>query len=193
MSTFPAELTCRSDCAGGLHVLLLLAEHLDVHGSPINYGRRRALFTTRPRFIDPQTWLDLHMRPRAAPALDARHAQRWIFQTLTGSPLRLAHPAIAPATRSQHGQHQRFRWRILPTDHELLHHTARTLLDEHGIDEPVQCSPQLPARALRHLVLPRPASTDRVRNRRDRPAHRTHCIASKRDHRVAVDTPLQRT
>jgi transposase-like protein len=33
----------------------------------------------------------------------------------------------------------------------------------------------------------------RCGNRRHRPAHRTHRIASKRDHRVAVDTPLPRT
>jgi len=38
-----------------------------------------------------------------------------------------------------------------------------------------------------------PPPPDRVRNRRHRPAHRTHRIASKRDHRVAVNTPLQRT
>ncbi|MGW2706703.1 hypothetical protein [Streptomyces sp. NPDC001340] len=38
-----------------------------------------------------------------------------------------------------------------------------------------------------------PPPPDRVRNRRVRPAHRTHRIASKRDHRVAVDTPLRRT
>ncbi|MFI9825940.1 transposase [Streptomyces sp. NPDC052013] len=38
-----------------------------------------------------------------------------------------------------------------------------------------------------------PPPPDRVRNRRQRPAHRTHRIASKRDHRVAVNTPLQRT
>jgi hypothetical protein len=156
VSAFLAELACRSDCAGVLHALMLLADRLDVHGSPIDYARRRALFTTRARFIAPQTWLDLQKRLRAAPALDARHAQRWIFQTLTGSPPRLAHPDITPASRSQDGQYRRFRWRILPAEHKLLHHTARALLDEQGIDEPVQWTPQLPARALRHLLLPGP-------------------------------------
>ncbi|WP_186343508.1 hypothetical protein [Streptomyces sp. CFMR 7] len=156
VSAFLTELTRRRDCAGVLHALILLADHLDAHDSPIDYTRRRALFTTRPRLIDPETWLDLQQRLRSAPALDARHAQRWIFQTLTGSPARIAHPDIAPATRSQHGQYQRFRWRILPAEHELLHHTASTLLDEHGIDEPLQWTPRLPARALRHLALPGP-------------------------------------
>ncbi len=92
-------------------------------------------------------------RPRPS---TARHAQRWIFQTLTGSPPRLAHPDIAPASRSQDGQYLRFRGRILPAEHELLHHTARTLLDEHGIDEPIQWTPRLPSRTLRRLALPGP-------------------------------------
>ncbi|MDX2778402.1 hypothetical protein PV379_13940 [Streptomyces caniscabiei] len=156
VSAFLAELTRRRDCAGVLHALILLAEHLDTHGSPIDYARRRALFTACPRLIDPETWLDLQKQLRAAPSLDTRHAQRWIFHTLTGSPPRLAHPDIAPATRSQRAQYERFRWRILPAEHELLHHTARTLLDEHGIDEPVQWTPPSPARALRHLALPGP-------------------------------------
>lgn len=38
-----------------------------------------------------------------------------------------------------------------------------------------------------------PTPPDRVRNRRPGPAHRTHRIASTRDHRVAVNSPLQRT
>ena len=38
-----------------------------------------------------------------------------------------------------------------------------------------------------------PNPPERVRKRRDHPAHRTHRIASEQDHRVAVDTPLQRT
>ncbi|MFI6542974.1 TniQ family protein [Streptomyces prunicolor] len=156
VSAFLAELTRRRDCAGVLRALILLADHLDAHGSPINYARRRALFTARPRLVDPETWLDLQQRLRSAPALDARHAQRWIFQTLTGSPPRLAHPDIAPATNSQRMQYQRFRWRILPAEHDLLHHTARTLLEEHGFDEPVQWTPRLPARTLRHLALPGP-------------------------------------
>jgi hypothetical protein len=46
--------------------------------------------------------------------------------------------------------------RILPAEADLLTHTAQALLDEHGIDEPLQWTPRLPARALRHLALPGP-------------------------------------
>ncbi|GGP98620.1 hypothetical protein GCM10010215_25390 [Streptomyces virginiae] len=156
VSTLLADLTRRSDCADVLHVLILLADHLDTHGSPIDYARRRSLFTTRPRFLDPRAWHDLQRRLRSNPGADAVHAQRWIFHTLTGSPPHLAHPDIASATARQRLHYQRFRWRILPAEAELLHHAARAVLDEHGIAEPVQWAPELPARALRGLALPGP-------------------------------------
>ncbi|WP_327732755.1 hypothetical protein OG749_01690 [Streptomyces nojiriensis] len=41
---------------------------------------------------------------------------------------------------------------MLPAEADLLTHTARTLLDEHGISEPLQWTPRLPA--LHHLALP---------------------------------------
>ncbi|MEV6398511.1 hypothetical protein AB0M39_27680, partial [Streptomyces sp. NPDC051907] len=43
-----------------------------------------------------------------------------------------------------------------PAEADLLTHTAHALLDEHGITEPLQWTPRLPARALHHLVLPGP-------------------------------------
>ncbi|WP_329450845.1 hypothetical protein OG894_12810 [Streptomyces sp. NBC_01724] len=161
VSTFLAGLTRHQDGADVLHTLILLADHLDVHGAPIDYARRRALFAARSPFIDVQTWLDLQRRLRSNPSLDAVHAQRWLFHTLTGSPAHLAHPDIAPATPVQRQQYQRFRWRILPPEAELLHRTAQNLLEEHTIDEPVQWAPRLPARALHDLVLPGP-DTDSI-------------------------------
>ncbi|MGW5136207.1 hypothetical protein [Streptomyces sp. NPDC004135] len=156
VSSLLAELTRRPDCADVLHALILLADHLDEHGSPIDYARRRALFTTRSGFIDPAQWRELQRRLRSNHLPDAAHAQRWLFHTLTGSPPRLAHPAVAPATSSQRSQYHRFRWRILPAEVDLLLHTARTLLDEHGIDEPVQWTPRLDDHAVRTLQLPGP-------------------------------------
>ncbi|MGW5249171.1 TniQ family protein [Streptomyces sp. NPDC004129] len=156
VSSLLAELTRRPDCADVLHALVLLADHLDQHGSPIDYAGRRALFTTRPCFIDPAEWRDLQRRLRSNHLPDDAHAQRWIFHTLTGSPPRLAHPAIAAATPSQRGQYLRFRWRILPAEADLLLHAARTILDEHGIDEPVQWTPHLDDATVRTLRLPGP-------------------------------------
>ncbi|GAA1335813.1 hypothetical protein GCM10009647_078210 [Streptomyces sanglieri] len=75
---------------------------------------------------------------------------------MTGSPPHLAHPDLAPAAGAQRRQYQRFRRRILPAEADLLTHTAHALLDEHGIDELLQWTPQLPARAPRHLALPGP-------------------------------------
>lgn len=144
------------DCADVLHALILLADHLDTHGAPIDYTRHRALFTARSRFLDPRAWRELQRGLRSNPGVDAANAQRWIFHTLTGSPPHLAHPDIAPGTSAERRHWERFRWRILPAEAELLQHTAHTLLDEHGIDEPVHWAPQLPGRPLDRLVLPGP-------------------------------------
>ncbi|GGJ71512.1 hypothetical protein [Streptomyces brasiliensis] len=111
MSTLLADLTRRPDCADVLHALILLADHLDRHGSPIDYARRRALFGTRTCFVALADWLHLERRLRANHTPDIAHAQRWIFHTLTGSPPHLAHPAIAPVTAAQRQQYKRFRWR----------------------------------------------------------------------------------
>ncbi|MEY9997125.1 hypothetical protein ABIE67_009157 [Streptomyces sp. V4I8] len=157
VSTLLAELTRRRDCADVMHALILLADHLDQHGSPIDYARRRALFSSRARFVSLEDWQDLQHRLRSNHTPNIAHAQRWIFHTLTGSPPRFAHTDIAPATPAQRQQYQRFRWRILPTEAELLTYTARTILDEHGIDEPLQWSPCLDAAGLRNLELPGPA------------------------------------
>ncbi|MDH6221048.1 hypothetical protein [Streptomyces pseudovenezuelae] len=114
VSTPVAGLTRHQDGADVLHTLILLADHRDQHGSPIDYARRRALFTTRRCFVDPTEWQNPQRRPRANHTPDIAHAQRWIFHTLSGSPPRLAHPAIAPATASQRQQYLRFRWASCP-------------------------------------------------------------------------------
>ncbi|MFF6807950.1 TniQ family protein [Streptomyces sp. NPDC012616] len=153
VSTFLATLTRHPDGADILRAVILLADHLDTNSAPIDYARRRALFTTRPQFIDARAWLELQRRLRSNLSPNPVHAQRWLFHTLTGSP---AHPDIAPATPAQRQHYQRFCWRILPAEAELLRHTARRLLDEHGINEPLQWTPQLPDRALHGLQLPGP-------------------------------------
>ncbi|MEU8893413.1 hypothetical protein [Streptomyces sp. NPDC048442] len=141
-----STLTRRDNCADVLHALILLADHLDTHGAPIDYARRRALFTTRTRFLDPQL-RDLQRRLRSNHCPGPAHAQRWIFQALTGSPPHPAHPDVAPSTGSQRLQYQRFRWRILPAEAELLHQTAHTpqRTRHHGINEPVACGFSEPA------------------------------------------------
>ncbi|MEU2135227.1 hypothetical protein [Streptomyces sp. NPDC018352] len=65
ISTLLAEITRRSDCTDVLHASMLLADHLDHHGAPIDYARRRALFTKQARFIDPRCWNDLQRRLRS--------------------------------------------------------------------------------------------------------------------------------
>ncbi|WP_371664764.1 hypothetical protein [Streptomyces sp. NBC_00280] len=144
LSNFLTDLSGRDDCADVLHVITALADHLDTRGSPIDYARRRALFGSRETFLDLQRWLRLQKTLRSNPAGSHLHAQRWFFETLTGSSIRLAHPALTPATAADYGHYQRFRWRLLPAEADLLHQQAHELLDLHHVDEPLRWSPQLP-------------------------------------------------
>lgn len=89
-----------------------------------------------------------HPRHRLHPALGLPHPDRLTSTSRT--------PGIASATHVQRQQYQRFRWRILPAEAELLTLTARQILDEHGIDEPVQWAPRLDTASLRRLQLPGP-------------------------------------
>ena len=159
LSNFLTDLISRDDCADVLHVITALASRLDTHGSPIDYARRRTLFGSRAAFLDQQRWLRLEKSLRSNPAGSHLHAQRWLFETLTGSSIRLAHPALAPATAADYGYYQRFRWRLLPAEADLLHQQAQELLDQHHVDEPLRWSPQLPGQHLEDLILPGPGPT----------------------------------
>jgi hypothetical protein len=89
-----------------------------------------------------------HPRHRTRPALGLPHPDR-----LTPTS---RDPDIAPATPAQRRQYQRIRWRILPAEAELLTHTARGILEQHAIDEPVQWAPRLDTASLDRLRLPGP-------------------------------------
>jgi hypothetical protein len=156
VSELLATLTSRPDCTDVLRVLTLLADHLDDHGSPIDYARRRTVFSFRSTFIDPRQWRKLQERLRSNHACSPVHAQRWLFHTLTGTPPHLAHPALAAATSPQRAQYQRFCWRILPAERQLLQQTAQELLAKEGIDEPLSWTPRLPGNSLDGLTLPGP-------------------------------------
>lgn len=75
---------------------------------------------------------------------------------MTGSPPHLAHPDLATAAGAKRQQYQRFRRRILTAEADLLTHTAQAILDEHGLGEPLQWTPEFPARTLSHVALPGP-------------------------------------
>jgi len=76
VSTFLATLTRHPNGADILRTLILLADHLDAHGAPIDYARRRALFTAHPQFINPRAWLELQRRLRSNLSPNPVHAQR---------------------------------------------------------------------------------------------------------------------
>ncbi|MBT2674090.1 hypothetical protein J7E95_25395 [Streptomyces sp. ISL-14] len=156
MSTLLADLTRRADCADVLHALILLADHLDAHGSPIDYAHRRALFTACSHFIDPATWQDLQRRLRSNHSPDAAHAQRWIFHTLTGSPRISRTPTSRPSPAPNASSTSASAGGSCPPKRNCSCAPPHALLGERGIDEPVRWAPRLPARALAPLRLPGP-------------------------------------
>lgn len=159
VSSLLTELTRRPDCADVLHELILLADYLDQRGSPIDYARRRALFTTRSCFIDPAQWRDLQRRLRSNHLPDAAHAQRWIFHTLTGSPSPLAPPS-PPLRPPNAGSTSDFAGGSCPPKPNCCW-TLRGRSSTHGIDEPVQWTPQLADATVSTLHLPGP-DPDRI-------------------------------
>jgi hypothetical protein len=134
-------------------VLTMLADTLDSHGSPIDYARRRAVFGARRDFITRRQWQRI-IGPNT-PDPGWLHAQRWLFEQLTGS---LAESAPAPLTltRADLVAYQDFRARLLPAEAEALHQTAARLLTQHDIDEPVTWHPAPPPELINELRLPGP-------------------------------------
>ncbi len=140
----------------GEHVitaLTRLADTLETQGSPINYSRRRALFGTRHTFITQRQWQRIIGTNTPDPGW--LHAQRWLFEHLTGSLAETA-PAALTLTRADLTSYLDFRARLLPAEAEALHHAAVHLLAQHDIHEPTTWHPDLPPELISDLKLPGP-------------------------------------
>lgn len=125
-----------------------LADHLDKHGTSIDYNQRRALIPDEPISYD--AWRQLCFTTATQPG-ERRgttsqtprfvQAQRYLHQQLTGSDLAdPTHPLAwrSPADRSRY-------LAFLPTltrgQRDALHAHARALLAERGIAEPLTWEP----------------------------------------------------
>jgi hypothetical protein len=88
-----------------LTAICALADHLDTHGSPIDYRRRRATFTDVT--LTREQWLDLctHAGSSAGNGARQRHARRYIFALLTGADLTNPQHHLA---FSNHGEKSRY-------------------------------------------------------------------------------------
>lgn len=135
-----------------LTAICRLADHLDQHGCPIDYRRRRHTFHGDE--LTDADWRSICHTASSQPgrALRLRSAQRYVFTLLTGSDLsdqrhRLAFESPAARTRYwQFAEGLTTSLRIALTEH------ATQLLHDHGIDEPLTWAP--PGRLVSDLTLP---------------------------------------
>jgi len=120
-------------------VLAQLALALDANGSPIDYARRRALFTSPESVtLDPDAYTRLRLRHGWSAGYAPREAVlRWyVLVLLTGE-----HPAI-PGARKPFGHHcTDFRYSAPGPLRAFLHEQAKASLTRHGITEPVTWEP----------------------------------------------------
>ena len=138
-----------------LALLCHLADYLDVHGSPIDYRRRRGLIPPAP--IDWEAWCALAYGAGAHPGRgpDAgrhRHAQRYLYQLLTGSDLTDPAYPLAFTSPNDRSRYLEFPLALTPRLRQALRGHAQTYLSSLGIDEPVNWSP--PSEIATGLALP---------------------------------------
>ncbi len=141
-----------------LTAISCLAGYLDTYGSPIDYQRRRDLIPAET--ITTCQWRDLCFSVAAHPGEARRHhhAQRYLFQLLTGADLHDPRHALAFTSGSDYSHYHAFAG-TLPTGlRDALHGHATGLLHELGIGEPLTWAP--PPGCCARLTLPGPEPDD---------------------------------
>ena len=161
-SALAAGTMLRALAAGGhdsvLTAVSCLAGYLDTCGSPIDYQRRRDLIPADT--ITTSQWRELCYGATAHPGEGRRHrhAQRYLFQLLTGADLHDPRHALAFTSANDPGRYHAFA-AALPTGlRDALHGHAAALLRELGISEPLTWAP--PPGCCARLDLPGPEPGD---------------------------------
>ncbi|WP_459549620.1 TniQ family protein [Nocardia sp. X0981] len=140
-----------------LILLCRIAEHLDRDGTPIDYQRRRELFTSE--IIDWPTWRDLACSVDAHPG-DNRPgrrsrlllARRHLHQLITGADLDNPDHPMSFHNPADRNQFIAFATSMTPPLRRALSEHAHTLIQEAGLDEPLLWSP--PSELADGLTLP---------------------------------------
>ncbi|MFJ1551586.1 TniQ family protein [Streptomyces sp. NPDC088246] len=116
-------------------VLPALAKALDSHPVPIDYDRRRRLFSPDSVAFDHNAYQALCQRHgwRSHAPIRIQRLRWQLARLLLG-----AEPGAASRTPTGH---LTFHYRLHPDLHELLHEQAAANLESHGIDEPVSWEP----------------------------------------------------
>ncbi|QHC28527.1 hypothetical protein GR129_06510 [Streptomyces sp. HF10] len=130
-----------------LRVLTLLADLLDAEGSLINYARRRKLFGRRNDFISAEAWTEIRRNAgRNYPAASyVHHANRWIYQRLTGNPVRTMPSPSSVTNEDKSKKYPLFAFDLHPLEFDALTRRCSELLADHDINEPVLWEPSVPA------------------------------------------------
>lgn len=119
--------------------LAQLAYALDEHGSPINYARRRTLFTDATITLDTDAYAQICLRHgwRSGQRARLRLLRWYLLRLLIGE----SPPAPADATHEFAARCNDLRLHIPPQLREFLLGEARSHLTLHGLDEPVLWEP----------------------------------------------------
>ncbi len=140
-----------------LRALTLLANLLDHEGSPINYARRRKVFGQRAEFVTPEDWLEIERRSGRTypvPPSHVHHANRWIYQRLTGNPVRLMRVAPIRNRDDKPKKYPQFTFDLHPFEVDELTRRCRQLLSEESIVEPLSWEPAFPVEMPAPVNLP---------------------------------------
>ncbi|MFJ5050366.1 TniQ family protein [Streptomyces sp. NPDC088719] len=132
-----------------LTALCNLAHHLDDHGSPIDYERRRRLIPTIP--ISPDQWRELCFRTSTQPGeqLSAKttqaprflNAQRYLTQLLTGADLTDPRHPLVLRSASDRSRYFAFPPSLTLDQRDALHQHAIGILHDLNIAEPLTWEP----------------------------------------------------
>ncbi len=130
-----------ADTTPVLRALTELADGLDAHGGVIDYQRRRDLASS-DELLSKRDWAGISSAAGMATgrARKLRNARLWIYEALTGGPLRSAPADLRPDESALVSYHS-FVLRIPARAAELLDAKARQILARSGIDEPLRWSP----------------------------------------------------
>jgi TniQ/Bacterial regulatory helix-turn-helix protein, lysR family len=131
-----------------------IADHLDQHGSPIDYQRRREAITGE--VITEEEWRDLSYQASAHPGEHRRllDACRYLYLTLTGADLNDPSHPHAFRTAADRSFYLQFAASLTSPLRDALHRHASEQLARLGIDEPLTWEP--PAECATGLRLPGP-------------------------------------
>ncbi|GAA1387889.1 TniQ family protein [Catellatospora chokoriensis] len=135
-----------------LTAICRLADYLDVHASPIDYRRRRAIIADDVLTDDDWDRLCTATLTHRGQGGRYRHARRYTYQLLTGADLTDPRHRLALQNQSERARYRKFTDGLTTPMRAALHQHAAAYLSLHGIDEPVRWAP--PGDCLTGLDLP---------------------------------------